>query len=89
MDIDANLTYHLQSEIQRKHRVYFILAPGVEFSVIDRDCIGSARFSQNRGLQEMLTAVLRRNAKTSGDNTRICMRASCAACFRGTTSFSV
>lgn len=46
------------------NRVYFILAPGVEFSVIDRDCIGSARFSQNRGLREILTAVLRRNTKT-------------------------
>ena len=64
MDIDVNLPYHLQSEIQRKHRVYFILVPSAEFSVIDRDCIGSARFSQNCGLQEGLTAVLRRVAGT-------------------------
>lgn len=48
----------------RNTEYIFILVPSLEFSVIDKDSIGSARFSQNLGLREILIAILRRNTKT-------------------------
>lgn len=43
---------HIQSDVPLKHRVYFILGPRTEFSIIHGNSIDSARFSQNTELRE-------------------------------------